>query len=501
MDQQPSAVRKRPHPDEVVVLDDSDDEEEVKKATDDKLTSHPATVAPVLPRMNITSPTATASPTSKRARPDNEPAPPLPATPKAATHSTSASNSSTPLRPALSTASASASASARTPTSTASAQLSSPSPPPVISTYAFTGLYQPHRFIADDTNENKYVNFTHTHTHTHTIPSSRSTSVGQAASSRLKQPLCLPANCCVLLCAASRYVIAAAYVLSVTLKWNETHTTAALQGRISWRYGLLWLNWDALADDDETLFWDVARQSEIITGQALREHERTPRGGSGGSGRSDVERVRLVMATRELLPIDVSMSQFHDEKGDQDDDINQVHYTLQQFERERRYMLDIEPDGHLTGSITMQMQRNFSELKDGADDDDEDGRDTAIVGWPCTEADTDTSDELQPLQRTYRTFVARMHAVLSEQAVGGEVVGKVRSMLDRVLREPEVEGGKYRRVNRTVIGFKFGEACVEVLRLCGFVEDEVEHAGQRYMVLPDDADLLLVATTRRALPS
>lgn len=416
-----ATTHKRPHPDEIVVLDDDDETQET--------TSRSLDVPPTLPHMDDTpSPTIASSPASKRIRPDSFPAAVLPAA-ASPVHSPSKASASVHLPP-----------------------VPSPSPPPVVSSYNFTGLYQPHRFLADETDENKYV-------------------------------------------------LAAAYVLSITLKWNDTHSTAALQGRISWRYALLWLNFDALIDDRQTLFWDVARQSETVTGQAQLVHERSVKGGRADGG-SDEQRLRLIMTTRELLPIDAAISQFHDEGGDEDETANQVQYTLQQFERQRRYMLEIAPDtSHLTGTITMQLQPTFGDRKDEADDDDEDGRQTAVVGWACDEDDVDTANELQPVQRVHHAFVARMLDIITTQQLSVDVVDRLRGILDKLLREPEVEGSKFRRINRTTIGYKFGEGVVDVLKLCGWVDEEVEHQGQKYIVLPDDADLLLVATMRRALPS
>ena len=429
-----SAARKRPHSDEVVIFDD-DDDDVIETIHIAPTTAEPASaIAPLLSRISDSAhPTTPAAPTLKRVRPDDTTETPPAASPKSTTPSKPTSLAVAPVSP-------------RTPSSarTRMPSVPSPSPPPVVSSHAFTGLYQPHRFIADDTDENKYV-------------------------------------------------IAASYMLSVTLKWNESQTTAALQGRISWRYGLIWLNLDALIDDRQTLFWDVARQSETVTGQAQRVHERMK------GGRAD-DRLRLVMTTRELLPIDASISQFHDEQGDEDETANQVQYTLQQFERQRRYMLEVEDDTRLTGTITMQLQPSFGDRKEAAEEDEEEGRETRVVGWVCDESEVDTNDELQPVQRMHRSFVARMLDILTTQQLKVDVVSKLRDMLDRVLKEPEVEAGKYRRVNSTTIAHKFGESVVDVLRLCGFVDEEVEHRGQRYIVLPDDADLLLVATMRRALP-
>ena len=214
-----------------------------------------------------------------------------------------------------------------------------------------------------------------------------------------------------------------------------------------------------------------------------------------------MDRLLLVKSTRELLPIDASISQFHDEDGEEDETANQVQYTLQQFERERRYMLEVENVSRLTGTIAMQMQPSFTDRKEETEAHEEQGRETRVVGWAFDEDDVDTVDELQPLQRMYRSFVARMLDILTTQHVQMDVVDKLRGMLDRVLKEPELEGGKFRRINRTTLAFTFGEGVVEVLKLCGWVDDEVEHLGQRYIVLPEDADLFLVATMRRALPS
>ena len=447
------SAHKRPHADELIVLDDDDDEDASPSA------AASSSIAPLLTRIDDAQPATDSSTiTPKRARlasafagatlsPATHTNPTTTTTSSASASASIPSAPVTPMPPLTPT-------SARTPSSSLATPkrlppVPSPSPPPVVSSHTFTGLYQPHRFITDDAEENKYV-------------------------------------------------IAAAYVLSVTLKWNDSNTSATLQGRISWRYGLMWLNWEALADDRETLFWDVARQSELVNGQAQRVHERA------AGGRAE-ERLRLVMSTRELLPIDVSMSQFFDEEDtvNRDETANQVAYTLQQFERQRRYMLDVQHGTQLTGTITLQVQPTFGDRKEGAEEEEEEeeGRETRVVGWACDESEADTDNELRPVQRMHNEFVARMLDLLTAQQVTADVVGKLRGMLDRVLREPEVEHGKFRRINSTTIAHKFGSAVVDVLKLCGWIEEEMEHQGQRYIVLADDADLLLVATMRRALPS
>ena len=428
--------QKRLHPDEVIVLDDDDD------AADNTEVPESSEV-PVLARIDSTQPAATVSaPAQKRVRPDNVPHTQQPSTPKAA-HSTTTITSAvaqlSPHTPSSARGAPSVSTPARLP------PVPSASPPPAVSSYTFTGMYQPHRFITDDSDENKYV-------------------------------------------------IAAAYLLFITLKWNDSHSTAAVQGRISWRFGLMWLNFDALMDDRETLFWDVARQSETITGQAQRVHERAT------EGRAD-DRVRLVLATRELLPIDASISQFHDEEGDEDETTNQVQYTLEQFERQRHYMLEVQHDTRLTGTITLQLQPTFGDRKEEDEEDEEQGRETSVVGWACDECEAETDNELLPVQRVHNSLVARMLDLFTAQNVTPDVVNKLRGMLDRVLKEPEVDGSKSRRINSTKVAAMYGEVVVDVLKLCGYVEDEVENMGQQYVVLPNHADLLLVATMRRALPS
>ena len=423
------SAHKRPHPEEIVVLDDDDDDDTTDIAS---AVVQLNTVAPLLSRIDDHQP-ATIAPatTPKRARAD--------------TPSDTTSPASILVQPSPHTPTSTRTPATHLSTPVKHPPVPSPSPPPVVSSHAFAGLYQPHRFIADDTEENKYV-------------------------------------------------IAAAYVLAVTLKWNDSHSTASLQGRISWRYALLWLNFDALTDDRQTLFWDVGRQSEIVTGQAQRVHER------GAGGRAE-DKLRLIMTTRELLPIDASISQFHDEGGDVDDTANQVQYTLQQFERRRRYMLEVDDAGKLTGTITLQAQARLGDRKEGEEEEEEEGRETTVVGWTCDASEADTDNELQPVQRMHNSSVARMLDLLTVQHTKPDVIIKLRGMLDRVLTEPEVEGGKFRRMNCTTIAHKFGECVVDVLRLCGWVDEEVKHQGQRYIVLPDDADLLLVATMRRALPS
>ena len=107
------------------------------------------------------------------------------------------------------------------------------------------------------------------------------------------------------------YIPSAAFHLSLSVVWDDEHRrTGNVQGECLFRYGLYWDSLTAI-DNNETLFWPVARQTESITGRVQRRHE--SRGVRGDSAtQSTGSSMVLSLNTLRLGVIDASLSSFSD---------------------------------------------------------------------------------------------------------------------------------------------------------------------------------------------
>ena len=304
------------------------------------------------------------------------------------------------------------------------------------------------------------------------------------------------------------YVPYGAFHLSLTLTWDdEQRATGNVRGDVYWRYGLYWASVTA-TQNDESLFWPVARQVETLTGRVQRRVESRGVRSQDSSQQSRGSSLLLTLYTLRLGVIDASASSFADESlvaGEQEH--QQVEYALEKFERERCYSLYVDDDAPqlLEGDVTLRFT-STARASGGADqaevderglveETEEDNVPTHISAWECAGVyGRYEDDEFALISFVHRRIVDEFNVLIGPCSL--KAVTTVLGVLHKVIGDP-LEG-KYRAVNPAKVD-KLDEGVSGLLKHCGFKEEFVLEKGAKFLVLNDGADLVLVSLLARVL--
>ena len=299
------------------------------------------------------------------------------------------------------------------------------------------------------------------------------------------------------------YVPSAAFRLVLSLMWDDaSRRSGSVQGELYFKYGLFWDSLQAV-DNDEQLFWPVARQTESVVGRVQRRVEsRGMRGASEQQSRGSC--ITLTLHTLRQGVIDASLSSFGDLKlHASEQEQEQVTYALSKFERERGYTLHIDDDTPqlMEGEVTRRFALTDRELADrGKDEEQEEEEETEqdsneltqIRAWDCTaEYAKYEQDEFALVSAFHQRIVDEFRVVL--QAADAEQLSTVSRVLRNVIAEPTEL--KYRAVNPS----KVDATVAGLLKHCAFQDTFMLEKNATFLVLPDNADLLLLSLLVRAL--
>ena len=301
------------------------------------------------------------------------------------------------------------------------------------------------------------------------------------------------------------YVPSAAFHLVLSLVWDDAgRRTGNVRGDVYWKYGLIWDSLQAV-DNEEQLFWPVARQTESVVGRVQRRVEsRGVRGASEQQSRGSC--LLLSLHTLRLGVIDASLSSFSDSAlRASEQEHSQVEYALDKFERERNYTLSIDDDTPqlMEGEVSRRFAQSERPVgESGKEEEEEEAEEdsnepTHIRAWDCTaEYAKYEDDEFALVSSFHSRIVDEFRVVLQSASV--KAVSIVSKVLRNVVGDP-VEL-KYRAVNPAKVD-RVEPRISELLKHCGFRETFMLEKNATFFVLPDDADLLLLSLLIRALDS